>query len=302
MSAALSRLEQTSAELRGLLSETSTDVTGQLETRTQHVLGRLDQVLGTANSRLSETAMLFESMIGQTTNGLEDRITSSSEALNALMSNSVDSARGRLEETASLFQTLVEQVTAGVENLLNAYNYGSGREYFVGAGIFFSDQDLRALLVGGGALALTGQFAFLVLQFLVAARIGSGQLLRHFLLALLLLQCQCLDILLHGLDVGDRALQTVELTRQVLHRLRLFLEHAVECGQLLQQGQKALTVAHPSRKTELPGLQAALHQLAPLDYTGVTASRSPLLWSVYGAITLGMFVIAWSGRQRQMLR
>jgi len=50
-------------------------------------------------------------------------------------------------------------VTAGVENLLNAYNYGAGREFFVGAGIFFSDQDLRALLVGGGAAATAGAAA-----------------------------------------------------------------------------------------------------------------------------------------------
>ena len=44
-------------------------------------------------------------------------------------------------------------LTGGVENLLNAYNSGSGREYFVGAGVYFNDQDLRALLVGGGASA-----------------------------------------------------------------------------------------------------------------------------------------------------
>jgi phospholipid/cholesterol/gamma-HCH transport system substrate-binding protein len=44
-------------------------------------------------------------------------------------------------------------LTGGMENLLNAYNYGSGRDYFIGAGVYFSDQDLRALLVGGGASA-----------------------------------------------------------------------------------------------------------------------------------------------------
>ena len=44
-------------------------------------------------------------------------------------------------------------LTGGLENLFNAYNYGSGREYFVGAGVYFNDQDLRALLVGGGASA-----------------------------------------------------------------------------------------------------------------------------------------------------
>ncbi len=44
-------------------------------------------------------------------------------------------------------------LTGGMENLLNAYNYGSGREFFVGAGVYFSDQDLRALLVGGSGAA-----------------------------------------------------------------------------------------------------------------------------------------------------
>lgn len=45
-----------------------------------------------------------------------------------------------------------------------------------------------------------------------------------------------------------------------------------------------------------------LHQVAPLDYTGVTAERSSLLWSVYLGLTVAMAVIAWSGRQRQMMR
>jgi phospholipid/cholesterol/gamma-HCH transport system substrate-binding protein len=44
-------------------------------------------------------------------------------------------------------------VTGGMENLLNAYNYGSGRDFFIGAGVYFNDQDLRALLVGGGGAA-----------------------------------------------------------------------------------------------------------------------------------------------------
>jgi phospholipid/cholesterol/gamma-HCH transport system substrate-binding protein len=44
-------------------------------------------------------------------------------------------------------------LTGGVENLLNASSSGTGREYFVGAGVYFNDQDLRALLVGGGASA-----------------------------------------------------------------------------------------------------------------------------------------------------
>ena len=41
-------------------------------------------------------------------------------------------------------------LTGGMENLLGADNSGSGRDYFIGAGVFFNDQDLRALMVGGG--------------------------------------------------------------------------------------------------------------------------------------------------------
>jgi phospholipid/cholesterol/gamma-HCH transport system substrate-binding protein len=44
-------------------------------------------------------------------------------------------------------------LTGGMENLLNAYNYGSGRDFFIGAGVYFNDQDLRALLVGGSGAA-----------------------------------------------------------------------------------------------------------------------------------------------------
>jgi phospholipid/cholesterol/gamma-HCH transport system substrate-binding protein len=40
-------------------------------------------------------------------------------------------------------------ITAGVENVLNSPTLGYGREFFVGGGVFFTDQDLRALLVGG---------------------------------------------------------------------------------------------------------------------------------------------------------
>ena len=66
-------------------------------------------------------------------------------------------------------------------------------------------------------------------------------------------------------------------------------------AQLLQQGQKALAVAHPSRKTELPGLEAELHldrvlalvlagaqrQLLPVDlvqrdFRGVQIADHPL--------------------------
>jgi len=44
-------------------------------------------------------------------------------------------------------------LTGGMENLFNATTLGSGREYFIGAGVFFTDMDLRALLVGGGGSA-----------------------------------------------------------------------------------------------------------------------------------------------------
>ena len=43
-----------------------------------------------------------------------------------------------------------------MENLFNSYNNGSGRDYFIGAGVYFSDQDLRALMVGGGGAAAAG--------------------------------------------------------------------------------------------------------------------------------------------------
>jgi phospholipid/cholesterol/gamma-HCH transport system substrate-binding protein len=44
-------------------------------------------------------------------------------------------------------------ITGGAENVLNSPNFGYGREFFVGGGVFFTDQDLRALLVGGGGAA-----------------------------------------------------------------------------------------------------------------------------------------------------
>jgi phospholipid/cholesterol/gamma-HCH transport system substrate-binding protein len=43
--------------------------------------------------------------------------------------------------------------TGGLENIFNTYNSGSGREFFIGAGVYFNDQDMRALLVGGGGAA-----------------------------------------------------------------------------------------------------------------------------------------------------
>jgi phospholipid/cholesterol/gamma-HCH transport system substrate-binding protein len=50
-------------------------------------------------------------------------------------------------------------LTGGVENVLNTYNGGSGREFFLGAGVYFGDQDMRALLIGGGAGAAAGAAA-----------------------------------------------------------------------------------------------------------------------------------------------
>jgi phospholipid/cholesterol/gamma-HCH transport system substrate-binding protein len=50
-------------------------------------------------------------------------------------------------------------LTGGMENLLNTYNNGSGRDFFVGAGLYFTDQDLRALLVGGSGAAAAGAVA-----------------------------------------------------------------------------------------------------------------------------------------------
>ncbi len=44
-------------------------------------------------------------------------------------------------------------LTGGLENILATSNGGMGREFFLGAGVFFTDQDLRALLVGGGGAA-----------------------------------------------------------------------------------------------------------------------------------------------------
>jgi phospholipid/cholesterol/gamma-HCH transport system substrate-binding protein len=50
-------------------------------------------------------------------------------------------------------------LTGGVENLLNTYNGGLGREFFIGAGVYFGDQDMRALMVGGGGAAAAGAAA-----------------------------------------------------------------------------------------------------------------------------------------------
>ncbi len=45
-----------------------------------------------------------------------------------------------------------------------------------------------------------------------------------------------------------------------------------------------------------------MHHLPEVDYTGVNAARTPLLWAVYGALTALLFVVAWWGRRRQARR
>ncbi|MEQ1832226.1 MAG: hypothetical protein ABL977_04160 [Candidatus Eisenbacteria bacterium] len=45
-----------------------------------------------------------------------------------------------------------------------------------------------------------------------------------------------------------------------------------------------------------------MHQLAVLDYTGVTAPRSPFLWAGHAMLTAGCFALAWWGRSRQAVR
>jgi hypothetical protein len=45
-----------------------------------------------------------------------------------------------------------------------------------------------------------------------------------------------------------------------------------------------------------------MHHLAELDYTGVTASRTPALWIAYVAILAALLVLAWLGRLRQLRR
>jgi len=43
-----------------------------------------------------------------------------------------------------------------------------------------------------------------------------------------------------------------------------------------------------------------MHHVAELDYTGVTAPRTPALWVVYAAITVAALAAAWLGRARQV--
>ena len=45
-----------------------------------------------------------------------------------------------------------------------------------------------------------------------------------------------------------------------------------------------------------------MHHLPDVDYTGVTAARTPLLWAVYATLTALLFVLAWWGRRRQARR
>ncbi len=45
-----------------------------------------------------------------------------------------------------------------------------------------------------------------------------------------------------------------------------------------------------------------MHQVAEVDYTGVTTARSGTLWIVYSALTLGFFMLAWWGRSRRARR
>ena len=59
-------------------------------------------------------------------------------------------------------------LTAGTDDFLNAWssgaypfgpNFSMGRDVFVGAGLYFTDQDLRTLLIGGGGAAAAGAVA-----------------------------------------------------------------------------------------------------------------------------------------------
>ena len=43
-----------------------------------------------------------------------------------------------------------------------------------------------------------------------------------------------------------------------------------------------------------------MHHVAELDYTGVTTPRSSMLWIVYTAATVLLFIAAWVGRSRQV--
>lgn len=43
-----------------------------------------------------------------------------------------------------------------------------------------------------------------------------------------------------------------------------------------------------------------MHHIAELDYTGVTAPRSPQLWAAYAALAAGLAVAAWFGRSRRL--
>jgi hypothetical protein len=45
-----------------------------------------------------------------------------------------------------------------------------------------------------------------------------------------------------------------------------------------------------------------MHRLAALDYTGVTAPRSPATWAAYVALTAALLAAAWAGRARLVRR
>jgi len=64
-----------------------------------------------------------------------------------------DALKAAIDQLAAYYQDIQVDLVAGVENVLNSPTLGYGREFFVGGGVFFTDQDLRALLVGGGGAA-----------------------------------------------------------------------------------------------------------------------------------------------------
>jgi hypothetical protein len=43
-----------------------------------------------------------------------------------------------------------------------------------------------------------------------------------------------------------------------------------------------------------------MHRVAELDYTGVTTPRDATLWLIYMSACVGLFILVWSGRSRQM--
>jgi hypothetical protein len=43
-----------------------------------------------------------------------------------------------------------------------------------------------------------------------------------------------------------------------------------------------------------------MHHVAELDYTGVTTTRTPLLWATYAALAVAAFALAAAMRARQV--